>query len=543
MRQGFRPAVRATVAGVTAVGVAGCVAVTQDEGAHRAALFYTRVLPIYAHYRAVQLLNRTMLLSDAEADLQYENCHARYSEPVKELTFMLRGFYLKQAQLMSTQDDFVPKPYMTWVKKTQDCIPSEFEGTAAREYVKSKLKEELGLEFDEVFASWNDNPLGVASIGQVHKAVLKKTGETVAVKFLVPGIESKFRKDIRILKGFCEFALPQHAPAFEEIEKQFCTEFDYRGEAQNLLMVRNNIRDHYKDKLEMPYPHLNLCSKHILVMEYLDGVNLVSGIKEQFSKLAKSQGKDLETLMDEQKSLMEAGKFKFVSIEQKARETRAMRNNLAWIDFGSNTLRFLYNWSIFRLAFGPAEYAHTQPPLDLGSIMELLCRVHGHQIFTDGVFNGDCHPGNFLLLKDGRIGLIDFGQVKHMTLDDRIKLAKLHLAHARRDKAEVVRIHFDDLGVKTKNRNEDIAYRFSAFMNDRDTPDIMGGMNVAVFSDYCEKEDPIIKLPDDFIMAQRASLLLRGLGKAFGIEISMSQQWKVQAEEFLRKCGSTDPNP
>lgn len=61
------------------------------------------------------------------------------------------------------------------------------------------------------------------SKGQVHKAVLRKTGETVAVKVLCPGMESKFRADIRTLKSFCQLAMPQHVTAFAEIEKQFCT--------------------------------------------------------------------------------------------------------------------------------------------------------------------------------------------------------------------------------------------------------------------------------------------------------------------------------
>lgn len=39
-------------------------------------------------------------------------------------------------------------------------------------------------------------------------------------------------------------------------------------------------------------------------------------------------------------------------------------------------------------------------------------RVHGHQIFVDGAFNGDPHPGNILLTPDGKLGLIDYGQVR-----------------------------------------------------------------------------------------------------------------------------------
>lgn len=525
-------------AGTAAIGAAAAAYyLSKDEGTQRAGVFWFSIAPIYCHYRIVQILNRNGLLSDARADGLYEECHKRYSEPVKELTFRMRGFYLKQAQIVSTQDDFVPAAYMSWVKKTQDDIPSEFVGSQARDFIALKLKEELGLEFDDVFSSFDDKPLGVASIGQVHKAVLRKDGKTVAIKFLCPGIESKFRGDIKTIRGFCEFALPQHVPAFAEIEKQFCTEFDYRGEARNLELVRNNMRDLYKDRIELPRPHLELCSKHILVQEYLDGVNLVTGIKAQFQSLAALQGKTLEELIAERKKLIESGEYKFKTIEEESRDQARVSFLLRLGDLTTNLPRFFYNWSVLRLVYGPVEYASTPPLIDLGKILRLLCTVHGHQLFVNGAFQADGHPGNFLLLKDGRIGLIDYGQVKHMTRDERIKYAKLMLAHARKDKAEVVRIHFDLLGVKTKFRNADIAYRYSALMNDRDDFEIMQGLNLSSFSDYCERIDPIVELPDNYLMAQRMSLLLRGMGKAFGVKVVMSQMWKQQAEELLKREG------
>lgn len=50
-------------------------------------------------------------------------------------------------------------------------------------------------------------------------------------------------------------------------------------------------------------------------------------------------------------------------------------------------------------------------------VVSVLCvhsrvRVHGHQIFVDGAFNGDPHPGNILLTPDGKLGLIDYGQAR-----------------------------------------------------------------------------------------------------------------------------------
>ena len=52
--------------------------------------------------------------------------------------------------------------------------------------------------------------------------------------------------------------------------------------------------------------------------------------------------------------------------------------------------------------------------------------MHGHEIFVDGAFNGDPHPGNFLLVQPGnKIGLIDYGQVKVLTRENRLVFARL----------------------------------------------------------------------------------------------------------------------
>lgn len=196
----------------------------QDEGTRRSVIFWQNIFPIYAHYRYIQFLNRDLgIMSDLHANETFEKIHEKYTDKVKDIVYSMRGFYLKQAQLMSTQDHFVPKAYMKWVKDTQDNVPSEFNGTEAREFCAKLLREEQGLDFDAVFSEWNDEPLGVASIGQVHKARLRKNNEEVAVKLLIPGIEPKFRADIKTLKYFCKLAMPQHVSAFEEIEKQFCT--------------------------------------------------------------------------------------------------------------------------------------------------------------------------------------------------------------------------------------------------------------------------------------------------------------------------------
>lgn len=154
-----------------------------------------------------------------------------------------------------------------------------------------------------------------------------------------------------------------------------------------------------------------------------------------------------------------------------------------------------------------------------------------------GIFNGDPHPGNILLCKDGRLGLIDYGQVKRMDVEHRIKYAKLIIAHARGDKEEIIRLHFDELGTRTRYRNKEIGYLMSCFYNDRDTDDICQGMNISDFIDWMQAQDPMIKLPEEYIFASRVNIMLRGMGKAFGLRLRMSKLWEAEARAFLNSQG------
>jgi aarF domain-containing kinase len=513
---------------------------SKDEGTQRSLIFWANIFPIYLHYRGIQFLDRDINIIDNKlADKLYNECHERYTNKVRDLTFKMRGFYLKQAQLMSMQDDFVPPAYMTWVKATQDNVPSEFESPGkVREYVAFLCRAELGREFDDIFRSWDDTPLGVASIGQVHRAVLKESGKEVAVKILVPGIESKFKSDIHTLKSFCKLAMPQYVTSFDEIEKQFLTEFDYTREAENLKICRQNTLARWNDQIEIPEPHSMFCSKHLLVMDYLNGIRLVDGIRNQYRNIAKLSGKTLEEIEYERKSLVENGSFRFKTIE----EEKSERYYTQWAVFLSdvynkNALRFLYNISPLSLLYGYVEYEWTELPIDLGHTLDMLAKIQAENIFYDGFFNGDAHPGNILLLQNGKIGLIDYGQVKSMTVEERIKYAKLVIAHSRMDKSEVIRITFNELGMITKYKRPDIAYLHSAFWNDRTTVDVMGDKNIATFIDWLEAEDPMILLPEEYIFASRSSLMLRGMGKAFGLNLVMSKLWVNDAKEFLKSQG------
>jgi len=98
-------AFRRLAIGTAGTTIAGSIVfICVDEGANRSFTFWSNIFPKYIQYRTMQLLNRDLgFVSDEYANQYYDKLHEKFTRPVKELTYKMRGFYLKQAQLMSTQ--------------------------------------------------------------------------------------------------------------------------------------------------------------------------------------------------------------------------------------------------------------------------------------------------------------------------------------------------------------------------------------------------------------------------------------------------------
>merc|ERR1719401_243917 len=127
------------------------------------------------------------------------------------------------------------------------------------------------------------------------------------------------------------------------------------------------------------------------------------------------------------------------------------------------------------------RHGRQEQVLDLGQLMETLMAIHGEQIFRHGLFNADPHPGNILLLRDGQtLGLIDFGQVQELSADFRSRLARLLLALGDRDPEAVLRCE-QACGLRTKLGRADVRYRVCSFWLDRDTDEVMQGLNLHDF--------------------------------------------------------------
>jgi len=478
-----------------------------DEGSRRSVEFWSTAFPIYLHYRWVEW--RMTNAPSREAEAEFDRLHDQYAPVAEALTLKMKGFYLKNAQTM------------------QDEVPTSLEPGQARRIVE----ESTGRKFEDIFSEFDDEPCGSASIGQVHRARLRSTGQEVAIKVQAPGIEQKFRADIKTIKDFVRLAMPQHLTPMDEIEKQFVTEFDYVGEAENLNEIYNNIMPTFGDEVIIPKAHTSLCSKNVLVMDYLHGKRFIDGVKDHFRKFAEMQGKSFEEIEKEQIELMKRPDFKFKDINAENSTVQKYQRILDAKVAGINFMKTCYNYSL-GWVLQPMEYNQREVLLNLAGIIATLSKVHGHEIMVNGAFNGDPHPGNILMMPDGRLGLIDYGQVKRLPDESRVGYAALIVALADEDVDKTWEV-LQGLGVKSKYGNHDIQYRLAKFWNDNNSKEVTGGRNLQQFIDWVESEDPADQLPEDLVMPGRVSFLLRAVGNAFGIDLHMAKLWKPIAEKVL----------
>ena len=472
---------------------------------------------------------RYLAYLDTVKGLTYGPLNERYADAVLDAILSLRGYYIKLGQMGSLTQDFFPPSWIRRLETLQSHVPAE-----PYEYVRDVIEKELGCPIDEVFSYFEPVPLGAASIGQTHLARLKKTGELVVVKIQYNNVEQMFAQDMSTIKLFCRLAQPEHLAFLEEIEKQFHTEFDYRIEAHNLERIGTNMNNSpYAGKVVVPQPLHDMCTKRVLVMEYLPAIKIYDvllGIyarvrgKSSIKELTQEDMREMKKYMDQVTTNRIWAASLYYSVRDKL----------------SNALRWFYN--VFIGPFTGAKLAYLKPhyTVDMAKTLELLFQVHGHQVIKNGFFNADPHPGNVLLFEDGRLGLIDFGSCKELTKRDRRLLARLYNALEKQDWYQIVRV-YNHMGYQHNEGCEDIIYQMAVLGFDYDTYESRGGMNVQSYFETLYERNPLPHDIDEWVMPSRVSILLRGLGHALNYPVRTSTYFGPIGREYLKKEGRLNP--
>ena len=479
----------------------------------RPILFWGTLVPIFAHYKFVEYKTKDMT-DDQQTEI-FSKLHVKYAPKVLDLVFTLRGLFIKFGQVACSRPDVLPQEYRDVFKVLLDNAP-HVEGQAAINMAENALNCKL----DTIFSYFDPIPLGAASIGQVHAATLKN-GKQVVVKIQFPETQKAFELDFINGRTFAKIARPDQMPFMDEFEKQFKMEFDFAREARMLKTIGDTIHPHFKN-VRIPIPYLEYCTPKCIVMERFYGQKLMDGFTYRMNENAVKMGfKDVNAMRQGFDDLKNYNTFHYYT-------TIFYKSCRFYLLNGVDLFKSFYNITLGHLF--PKFYFNKWHNIDSTSIVKTIFRVHGHQIFRNGLFNADPHIGNIWLLDDNTIGLLDYGQVKELSLESIALLKQLYNGILRNDQDMAVNAYLE-MGYSSSHNNKQIIFEKMVFSYDREEANYLKKMNFRQYMDYLEKSDQTKTVAQDAIMVMRTSFLLRGLGAMLtGIKYSTADMWR----EYLK---------
>eukprot|EP01079_Euglenida_sp_SAG-EU17-18_P003563 gene3563-670_t len=509
---------------------------------------YRAFVPVALHYRWVQWrLQRSPASSQEEADDVWLQMDLRYALPTVEALGVLQGMYTKYGQTSAGMTNTMSDTWIQQLRKLEDQVPPR-----SIEVVRQTIQEETGRPVEDTFSSFDPEPLGSASIGQVHRATLAGCGREVAVKVQYPDSGRLFRGDMAAIRTFFEWLAPEQLCVLDALEKQNALELDYHNEALNLIRVNNNMRSGWSlfpsDASHGPTAGPLFA---VLLQQWLPGAlqqnhpfvpttlgpKLVEGLRQYGKIEAARQGTTLEAMEREMRARIESGdiaaKYEGPSAWQVAAYLALYRAR----DAGVNVLLRVYNLLARAVpVLQKVDLWHTTLPPNAPKIVDALMRIHGEQLLRDGFFNADPHGGNFLLLPDDRIGMIDYGACKELTHNERISICIQFVALMRNDVGMMMDMAKVG-GFRSKYGKPETIEKLMQFGYNSWGKDVTGGKNLIEFMDELKANDPWEEVPDNFVMANFLTIRLRSLGLAMNYPIKCSDWWGPLAEKILKEEG------
>lgn len=266
--------------------------------------------------------------------------------------------FIKLGQILSMRPELIPSEYIEELKKLQDNVPPFNYEEAAEE-----IKKELGSPIEDIFDSFEREPIAAASISQVHHAMLN--GEDVVVKVQRPRIESDIEADLDILFNLARL-ISKHIPESNlydpvgivgEFAKSIRKELDFMIEARNADRFKRNFTGYAG--VYVPPVYWEATSRRVLTLEKIRGEKISDSIKD----------------------------------------------------------------------LGPQERKE---------LSEKIAKAYMKQIFADGFFHADPHPGNIVIVDREVIGFMDFGIMGRVDEYMKEKLSGLFIAIIQKNKERIV---------------------------------------------------------------------------------------------------------
>lgn len=256
------------------------------------------------------------------------------AEDIYDSLSELKGSALKMAQMLSMDQNVLPKAYSEKFAMAQYSVPP-----LSFPLVKKTIKNNLKHYPHELFDSFSKDAVNAASMGQVHKA--QKGGTTYAVKVQYPGVADSIKSDLKLAKPLALQIMKVKSkdvePYFKEVEAKLLEEADYGLELKQSLEFVDKCSKF--DDLVFPQYDAGLSARQVLTMTWVEGEPLGEWMK---------RAQDVD-----------------------------VRNKLG----------------------------------------QALWDFYMYQMHEMRMMHADPHPGNFLVTKENKLGVIDFGCIKYIPDD------------------------------------------------------------------------------------------------------------------------------
>ena len=384
------------------------------------------------------------------------NLTAPRGQRLREALESLGPIFVKFGQVMSTRRDLLPTDIANELARLQDRVPP-FDSAVAI----AIIEKAFGRPINQVFSSFEREPVASASIAQVHFATLP-SGREVAVKVLRPNMLPAIEKDLALLRmmaGWVEGLSadgkrlkPREVVA--EFDKYLHDELDLLREAANAAQLRRNMQN--LNLVLIPEMIWDFCMPDVMVMQRMDGVPI-----------------------GQIQRLRDAG----VDIKKLARD--------------GVTIFFT-------------------------------------QVFRDGFFHADMHPGNIQVSLDsatfGRYISLDFGIMGTLTEVDKEYLAQNFSAFFQRDYKRVAELHIESGWVPAGTRVDELEAAIRACCEpyfDRPLREISLGMVLMRLFQTSRRFH--VEIQPQLVLLQKTLLNIEGLGRELDPELDL---WST-AKPFL----------
>ncbi len=213
----------------------------------------------------------TRFFGSAYRETNIARVHKANARRVYATILVLQGIFIKVGQLLSILANFLPEEFRGELEGLQDRVPPRPFST-----IRPRVESELGKPLTELFATFHEQPIASASLGQVHEATLKD-GTRVAVKVQHADIDEIVRLDLKTIRrilAIVQWFVPLQGldSYYHQVKELLKQELDFAQEANSVERIAANFTAN--ERVKFPFPIRSHSTTRVLTSTFVEGVRI-----------------------------------------------------------------------------------------------------------------------------------------------------------------------------------------------------------------------------------------------------------------------------